>query len=441
MSGVINQMIDDLWIDVFKFCPVVDFLHIRETCRKFSKITIETNPRINQYWQLLCKQLCSSIESSYKTKKWYEIYWELRKLLRDHGYIEKIDDKTHDIVVPEPPIKLTRYLKDSRSNPQKHSNNTSTNDHDDINPNSTCNKDDIPPILQFCAHGCVNLLDMRFYQQIKLQLQSNNINDNNIEINNIEDVMDNVDININQLQLNGKSDNCNELTLKDIVSNVINYRERSLNNGKWGNHCALFVASRVGTVNIVEYLLTTFGTIINIDNSNVVDRAPLFMASFFGHTKIIHLLLNHSTMTISHINKQDTKGFTSLFVAAQNGHFEIVQLLMQHGADVNIAEARSHTPLWIASLRGRNDIVECLIESNKVKNYDRCGMQTILYAAAQNNQWKCVELLTKSGKCDINLANDTGASPLWRAASMGCIESLKVLVEYGADVEQREKQV
>ena len=146
-------------------------------------------------------------------------------------------------------------------------------------------------------------------------------------------------------------------------------------------------------------------------------------------------------MTISDITEQDTKGFNSLFVAAQNGHIEIVELLIEHGADVNIVGQRSHTPLWIASVRGRNDVVEYLLESNKVTNYNQCGLYTILYAASQNNHWKCVELLSKSGKCDINLANNTGASALWRAASLGCTESLKVLIEYGARVEQRDNQV
>ena len=239
MSGFIHELIDDLWIDVFKFCPLVDFLHIRETCKKFSKITTESNPRINQYWELLCKQLCSSLEPSYKTKKWYEMYWEWINLLHHHGYIEKIDNKTHDIIVPKLPIKLTRYLKDSNSNSNSNSNNNTDGDGINSTNNSTCNNDDILPFLQFCAHGCVNLLDMKFYQQIKLQLQLKNDNSINININNIEDVMDNIDTK------NSKS------MLQDIVSNVINYRERSPNNGKWDNYCALFMAARCEAINIV----------------------------------------------------------------------------------------------------------------------------------------------------------------------------------------------
>ena len=101
MAAWMDKMIDDLWIDVFGFCSVVDFLHIRESCKTFFKITNKKNARINDYWESRCKQLCSSIDSTYETKKWYDMYWELIYLLYHHGYIDKTDDKTHDIIIPK----------------------------------------------------------------------------------------------------------------------------------------------------------------------------------------------------------------------------------------------------------------------------------------------------------------------------------------------------
>ena len=213
---------------------------------------------------------------------------------------------------------------------------------------------------------------MKFYQEIKLQL--NNLNDHIVaSLNNIKDIFDYIDHNL-------KSDNEKKYIYQDIVSKVINYREKSLRNGKSGNECALFTAANSRSTNIVEYLLSTFGTIINIDNPNNVGRTPLYVASYFGHVKIVHLLLNYNytTKTISNIdvNKQDIVGFTPLFVAAKK------------------------------------------------------------------NKWKCVELLLKSKQCDINLSNNKGETPLWIAAGEGCIESLKLLLKYGASVDKRdEKQV
>ena len=421
MSVFIKQIIDDLWIDVFTFCAVVEFVHVGETCKKFAKITNDSNPRINKYWEISCKQLCSSIEPTYQTKKWHDIYWELRNLLYRHGYIEKIDDKTHDIIEPKPPIELRRHLRSLQT----------------VKSNSTCNNDDIPVFLQFCAHDCPNLLDMKFYQLIKFQLINN---DSNIDINIDVDINNTQDI-INHINGNNlKSDE--KLVYQEIVSNVINQSEKSLNDDKYRNNCALYMAARSGATKIVEYLLSTFAPVININNPNLGDRTPLYIAAFYGYIKIVELLLNHEKMTISGINKQDRKGFNSLFVAAQHGHIEIVELLIKHGADVNISNDQSNTPLWIASLRGYSEVVKCLIESNKVIYYNRCGTQTAssLYVAAQNNHWKCVELLLKSGKCDINLDHN-GATPLWKAALEGSIQTLKLLVENGANVEQSDNQV
>ena len=97
---------------------------------------------------------------------------------------------------------------------------------------------------------------------------------------------------------------------------------------------ALFVACREGSQECVKYLLSN--PMIKINESKTNCRSPLFIASFFGHTKIVEMLLNHSknmrSKNMEHgiidVNQADSKGFTPLFVAAQNGHDEIVKLLL-----------------------------------------------------------------------------------------------------------------
>ena len=97
---------------------------------------------------------------------------------------------------------------------------------------------------------------------------------------------------------------------------------------------ALFVSCREGSIECVKHLLSN--PLIKINESKTNCRSPLFIASFFGHTSIVKMLLNHgNAMTsknmkhgIIDVNKADLKGFTPLFVAAQNGHDEIVKLLL-----------------------------------------------------------------------------------------------------------------
>ena len=52
----IDRIIDDVWIDVFCFCNVTDFLSIRQCCQHFNDLTNYTiSPRMNQYWKLQTK--------------------------------------------------------------------------------------------------------------------------------------------------------------------------------------------------------------------------------------------------------------------------------------------------------------------------------------------------------------------------------------------------
>ena len=436
-NGVIDQVIDDLWIDIFQFCSVSDFCHIRETCKTFHRVAKNAdNPRINQYWERLSKQLCDYLEPRYQTTQWENIYWELRHLFKQHGYITKVDDKTHEIIEPKPPIHLTRYRKDMQNYKLTNQDNVS---EDKTEAEEEEEKhDDIPPMFQFCIYGCVELLKMEFYkkcmsqlrssQQVAIESQKNATTDDHDDISHCQHV-----------EYKSVKDFDDE-----IISNVINYREALMDKGM-KQYCPLYAATRFGCLNIVQFLLSTFPNIINIHNTNGLKRCALFMACIGGHNEIVKLLLGHPSMTVSHVNQQDQQGFTPLFVAAHDGKLELVKLLIENGGDINLdlAPKTAHTPFSIACFKGKYDVIKYCIESNEITiNYNSCGMKNApLFSLSEQNHFKCLELVLKTGKCDVNQLNRTQATPLWVASSKGSLESMKLLIEYGAIINQPDREV
>ena len=105
---------------------------------------------------------------------------------------------------------------------------------------------------------------------------------------------------------------------------------------------------------------------------NCIVRAygtPMCMASSWGHSNVVQLLLNAG----ADINKRDGFGCTPLHYAATNGHKYVVQLLLKGGANVNGDSGSDNvskygfTPLNVARRSGQSDVVRLLLERGAVE--------------------------------------------------------------------------
>ena len=70
-----------------------------------------------------------------------------------------------------------------------------------------------------------------------------------------------------------------------------------------------------------------------IDSPDNEGKTPLFIASFYGHLKMVQVLLGKNAL----IDKACNYGLTPLMVAAQQGHLDTVLLLLSHKANVHLA--------------------------------------------------------------------------------------------------------
>ena len=166
---------------------------------------------------------------------------------------------------------------------------------------------------------------------------------------------------------------------------------------------------------------------------DIEGRSPLWVASFYGYSKIVSLLLDAG----AEINQSSNVDSTPLFVASQENHLPVVKELVSHGADVNKARNDGNSPAYIAAQCGNIDVLRFLISTGIDIGQKGWKNYTLLHVAAYSNQHSIVEMLLKEPKFKIliddtsNTYNDT---PLTVAIKWyGDLEMIKLLTNNGAD--------
>uniref|UniRef100_A0A672HJ31 Ankyrin repeat and SOCS box containing 2a, tandem duplicate 1 n=1 Tax=Salarias fasciatus TaxID=181472 RepID=A0A672HJ31_SALFA len=201
--------------------------------------------------------------------------------------------------------------------------------------------------------------------------------------------------------------------------------------------------------------------------TNVFGISPLFSAAQIGRIASLRFLLRHG----ADINTQAADGATALYEAAKNEHEDVVQLLVSQNADANKPGKRGLLPLHIAAQRGNGNIVSALIPVTSKARVRRAGISP-LHLAAERNRDDVLDALIEAG-FDVNarlsdersklyedrrstalyfavINNNVEAvrallaagadpnldmfRPLMVAARLGCLQTVTLLVEHGADI-------
>ncbi|XP_030628436.1 ankyrin repeat and SOCS box protein 2-like [Chanos chanos] len=194
---------------------------------------------------------------------------------------------------------------------------------------------------------------------------------------------------------------------------------------------------------------------------------PIFVAAQTGSAEAVGFLIKNG----ADVNSQAKDGATTLYEACKNGHKDVAELLLMNKANANRPTNNGLLPLHIAAQNGYNEIVSLLIHVTSRSRVQRSGISP-LHLAAKNNQDDTLELLIQAG-FDVNallspehsclyqdrrttalyfaiasgnvaasaMLLEAGAnpnldtfSPILVAARQGCMETLRLLVEHGADV-------
>lgn len=222
---------------------------------------------------------------------------------------------------------------------------------------------------------------------------------------------------------------------------------------------ALMKAAQGGRVAIVELLLARGADIEMRDSEG---RSALIHAAASGHAEVARVLVeagakvglveaallgDGTTVKAFLSGGTDLQGDltgSALWWAARSGQTEAVRLLLDAGANVDARVGRSVTALVQAALMGRTEVVGLLIAHGAdVNAYDGRGV-TALHASLVSTVHGCtvgvVRALLAAGaqvnaRTRFSWPTHTGGTALMEAALHGATDCMRVLIEYGADVE------
>ena len=132
------------------------------------------------------------------------------------------------------------------------------------------------------------------------------------------------------------------------------------------------------------------------------------------------------------VNHRDTSGGTLLISTAMYGDAQALKYLIDHGAEVNATNSAGVTALMRAA--GNAEKIKLLVKHGaNVNARSLNGNTPLILAARARGSAKSLELLLNSG-AEVNATNVFGASALMCAAAAADLESVRLLVKRGADV-------
>ena len=163
---------------------------------------------------------------------------------------------------------------------------------------------------------------------------------------------------------------------------------------------------------------------------------PLHVAAMAGQVQSVRLLLDAGAAV-------DAPGpGTPLLLAAGSGHLEVVKLLVERGADVNAADDHGGTAVAAAAQGGHQEIVRYLSGRGAALASEADG--NALIVAAQAGKIDTVRMLLDKGM-DVDARNKQGRTALMEVAHAsayppakdGLVETARLLLDRGADVNAR----
>ena len=152
----------------------------------------------------------------------------------------------------------------------------------------------------------------------------------------------------------------------------------------------------------------------------------LMIASFYGYSEIVKLLLNANSKP----DLQNENGETALYVAIIRGYPDIVQLLLEYGADANINNRHGFTAIHVA-VSGLCTITA--IARGYITSMEVVKTVTTFISGKYEHYMKIMKLLIAQPNIKINETNPTGGIILMQASISGSAQIVELLLQAGAD--------
>ena len=186
---------------------------------------------------------------------------------------------------------------------------------------------------------------------------------------------------------------------------------------------ALHQAAQYRHLSTVRTLLKA-GCPVDVKCSN--GFSVLHSAAGGGNVEVIQEL-GH----VCNVNMANTDGITPLHIAACQGHTEAALKLIRLGADLVTASDTVRQPIHLAASMGNMSTVKMMLDEGCDVNMISLGTSLLHNAVRSGNIGLIAELQAR--KCDVNVPDSEGDSPLDYAALKGSSDVIHLLIQHGAD--------
>ena len=162
--------------------------------------------------------------------------------------------------------------------------------------------------------------------------------------------------------------------------------------------------------------------------SATLSKNALHYAVIAGDLNTVKELIKNKSL----INSFDEKINTPLMYAAAHGFTEIAKLLLSNGANPKLADGMGRNALHIAILHGNTSAARVILDYTAFPDQvTNDGFTPLMIAAHKNNTAVLNRLMPISNLYEVNV---DGANPLHVAATENSLESAKLLLKFGMDV-------
>ncbi|XP_071114654.1 uncharacterized protein [Haliotis cracherodii] len=196
-------------------------------------------------------------------------------------------------------------------------------------------------------------------------------------------------------------------------------------DGDTALHCSL-LSDTPHSHEVIQALVEK-GADVGIKNKK--GEIPLHCAARQQCVECVKLLL-----PVSDVNAQDSDGNTALhcsLLSDKPHSHEVIQVLVEKGSDVGIKNKMDQTPLHCAARKQCLECLELFLPVLDVNAQDRDGNTAIHYGFRDcqcgPHPHEVIQALVEKG-ADVGIKNKEGKTPLHCAASLQCLECVKLFL-------------
>lgn len=242
---------------------------------------------------------------------------------------------------------------------------------------------------------------------------------------------------------------------------LVNHRDVLVDSIDYKRRTPLNLAAALGNMSFVEALLSkrAIPAMVDVDGNNM-----LHSAAFNSHLDIVELVLqgnlldvgvaNKAGETAMHMaaargdsrmaallrrfrgdpNQRTLQGESSFFIAAKSSNVQMYNALMAGGVpNYDLPDINKETALHRACRFGKFDMVDALLASGVLPDAPSAGGERAVHAAAGLNRPDIIVLLRAKG-ASLDVTDDRSRTALVIAVARGFYEAARALCTEGADV-------